>query len=204
MFEYFASAFIGYCFGGFQTAYILGKLFQKIDLRKQGNGNLGASNATKIMGWKYGILIALADIFKAVLAIVLVKTLFRNASILIFVTGVFTILGHVYPILLKFKGGKGTACLIGMLLAIDYKIAVILIITLVLVTIITDYIALGTIVIVTMLPISVYAFGYPIQSVYICLFITILSIYKHLPNVKNILHKQEPGLRGTIKKRKRG
>lgn len=204
MFDYFAAAVIGYCFGGFQTAYILGKLFKKIDIRNHGNGNSGASNATKIMGWKYGIMIALTDIFKAVLAIVLVKALFNESPILLFVTGVFTILGHVYPILLKFKGGKGTACLIGMFLAINYKIAVVLILTLVLITILTDYIALGTIVVVTLLPILVYVFGYPIQTVYICLFITVLSIYKHLPNIKNILHKEEPGIRGTIKKRKRG
>lgn len=204
MFDYFTAALIGYCFGGFQTAYILGKIFKKIDIRNHGNGNLGASNATKIMGWKYGIIIALIDILKAVFAILLVKYIFNDSTVLLFVAGVFTILGHVYPILLKFKGGKGTASLIGMLLGINYKIAIIIIITIVLITIITDYIALGTIVVVTMLPILVYVFGYPMQAVYICLFITILSIFKHLPNVKKIIRKEEPGLRGTLKKRKRG
>lgn len=202
MAEFITAALIGYCLGGFQTAYILGKLFKKMDIREYGNGNAGASNATKIMGWKYGIVIALVDILKAILAVVIVREILPESSIFAFTAGLFTILGHVYPVLLKFRGGKGTASLIGMIIGIDYKIAIMLMVTIVFITIVTDYIALGTITIVIILPIAVYIFGYPIQAVFICSGISLLSIYKHLPNVKNIINKEEPGLRGTLKRRR--
>lgn len=203
MLQFITAALIGYCLGNFQTSYILGKLVKKVDIRQLGNGNAGASNATKTLGWKYGIIIALVDILKAVLAVFIVKKLFPYSYALFFIAGLFTILGHNYPILLRFRGGKGTATLIGMALGIEYKIGILLILLLVCITIVTDYIALGTIIVVSLLPILVYIFGYSVQSVLICIFIAFLSIYKHLPNIKNIINKKEPGLRETLKKRKK-
>lgn len=202
MYEFIIAALIGYCLGNFQTSYILGRLLKKVDIRQLGNGNAGASNATKTLGWKYGIIIALIDIFKAVLAVAIIRKLYPHPQVLFFVAGFFTILGHVYPVLLGFKGGKGTASFIGMVLGIDYRIGVLLIILLASITILTDYIALGTIIVVSLFPILVYLFEYSTQSVAICVFMALLSIYKHLPNVKNIINKEEPSLRGTLNRRK--
>ena len=194
-------ALIGYCLGGFQTAYILGRLFKKIDIRSHGNSNAGASNATKVMGWKYGIVIGLVDILKAVLAVIIAKKLYTDSSsVVLFIAGLFTILGHNYPVLLKFHGGKGTASLVGMMFAINYKIGFVLLASIIIVTLITDYIALGTITMVIILPILISIAGYPIEAVLICVGIALLAIYKHLPNLKNIINKEEPGLRGTLKK----
>jgi glycerol-3-phosphate acyltransferase PlsY len=201
--EFIITALIGYCLGNFQTSYILGKFLKKVDIRQLGNGNAGASNATKTLGWKYGIVIALMDILKAVFAVAIVRRLYPHSDVLFFLAGLFTILGHVYPVLLGFKGGKGTASLIGMVLGIDYRIGILLFLLLASITIITDYIALGTIIVVSLFPILAYVFGYSTQSVVICIFIALLSIYKHLSNVKNIINKKEPGLRKTIKRRKK-
>lgn len=199
--EFIIVALIGYCVGGFQTAYILGRLFKKIDIRSYGNSNAGASNATKVMGWKYGIVIALVDILKAVLAVIIARNLYTDSSsVVLFIAGLFTILGHVYPVLLKFRGGKGTASLVGMMFAIDFKIGLLLVASIIIVTLITDYIALGTITMVIIMPIIISIAGYPLEAVLICVGIAMLSIYKHLPNVKNIINKKEPGLRGTLKK----
>ncbi|SKC73743.1 glycerol-3-phosphate acyltransferase [Maledivibacter halophilus] len=203
MFELIIASLIGYSLGNFQTSYILGRLFRKIDIRNLGNGNAGASNATKTLGWKYGIIIALLDILKAVLAVIMVRRLFPDSPIFLFTAGFSTMLGHIYPIILGFRGGKGTASLIGMLISIDYRIGLILIFLLVSITIITDYIALATIVVVSILPVLTYLFGYSINSILICIFIALLSIYKHLPNIKNIINKREPGLRETINKKKK-
>lgn len=203
MSKFITAALIGYCLGNFQTSYILGRLVKKVDIRQLGNGNAGASNATKTLGWKYGIIIALVDILKAVLAVAIVRQLYPNSHVLFFVVGFFTILGHIFPILLGFRGGKGTASLIGMVLCIEYKIGILLILLLASITIVTDYIALGTIIVVSLLPILVHLFGYSNHSVIICIFIALLSIYKHLPNIKNIISKKEPGLRDTLKKRRK-
>ena len=150
MIRYIISVIIGYLFGCIQTSYFIGKIIKKTDIRSLGNGNAGASNATKVFGWKYGIIVALIDIIKPIASIILIHYLWNNilaADELIFLkflNGLGVILGHNYPFFMKFKGGKGTASLIGMLIAIDIKIAIIGIVLIVLTTIITDYIALGT------------------------------------------------------------
>ncbi|MCY6483304.1 glycerol-3-phosphate 1-O-acyltransferase PlsY [Clostridium aestuarii] len=197
------AAAIGYLLGNVQAAYILGKLVKKIDIREHGNSNAGASNVTTVMGWKYGIITALVDIMKAVVAVLIIEAIWTDSSFLPFIAGIFVILGHVFPIFLGFKGGKGTASIIGMVLAIDYRIAVILIISIIIITIITDYIAIGTIVIVSILPVAIYIANYPMQAVIVCIVIAVLSIYKHVPNVKRIIKKEEIGLKETIRRKKK-
>lgn len=103
----------------------IAKLLSGVNLKEVGHGNAGASNATLSLGWKYGILVALIDIGKAIAAIVLVRLYLNNmetftteqASILLYLTGAAVILGHNFPIHMNFRGGKGTASLIGIFIA---------------------------------------------------------------------------------------
>ena len=112
------SILIGYLFGGINPAYIIGKL-KGIDIRKSGTKNPGASNAAIVMGAKTGVLIALFDILKAVTAINLAKFLFPFFSYSLELAGVGCILGHMYPVFMEFHGGKGVACLAGLIIAFD-------------------------------------------------------------------------------------
>lgn len=100
-----------------------------------------------------------------------------------------------------FKGGKGTASLIGMLSAVDYRIAIIGIAAIVAITIATDYIALGTISLVILFVASTFYFGYSKGCIIIAVILAALSIYNHRKNIVNIIQKKETGLRSTMKKK---
>lgn len=140
---------IGYLFGCLHGSQLVGKI-KNVDIKNSGVKNAGASNTTIILGWKYGILVALIDIFKATLAILLVLFIITENGItgdwkylLIYTTVFFVIIGHNYPITMKFSGGKGTASLVGALIAIDWKIALIGIAILLIFTFTTDYLVIG-------------------------------------------------------------
>jgi acyl phosphate:glycerol-3-phosphate acyltransferase len=198
--SFIISALIGYALGCLQSAYIIGKLAGRIDIREHGSNNAGASNVTTILGWKYGIMTALLDIVKAVVAVLIVKNMYPASPDLEFAAGAFAILGHIFPFYLKFRGGKGAASLIGMFLAIDIKIAIILALSIVILTLVLDYIAIGSIAMFTAAPISSYFLGYPLGAIVICAGLAIICYYKHYINIVRILKGEEVGLRKVINK----
>lgn len=195
---------MGYLFGCFQTSYFIGRIFKNVDIRNLGNGNAGASNTTVTLGWKYGILVGIIDILKAVFSILIIKVLFdRQVSnsfllFLLYLNGFFVILGHDYPFYLDFKGGKGTASLIGMLLIIDIRLGLIGILSIVIVTIVTDYIPIGTIGLLFSFILGTILFKYNVGCTIVAIAIMMLSIYKHIPNIRNIIAGTETGLRKVL------
>jgi len=205
--NYIIISVIGYIFGCFQASYILGKLFKKVDIRTLGNGNAGASNTVLSLGWKYGISVALLDIGKAILSLIVIRIFFKNIfphdqlHFYLYLNGLSVILGHNYPFYMSFQGGKGTASLIGMLSALDYRIAIIGIAAIVIITIATDYIALGTIALVILFVASTAYLGYSKGCIIISIILATLSIYKHRSNILNIIRKKETGLRSTFRKK---
>ncbi|WP_352420369.1 glycerol-3-phosphate acyltransferase [Proteiniborus sp.] len=205
--NYVIVTMLGYLFGCFQASYILGKLFKKVDIRTLGNGNAGASNTVVASGWKYGVAVGLLDIGKAVLSIVIVRILLKtilpqeHTPFYLYLNGLSVILGHNYPFYMGFKGGKGTASLIGMLSAVDYRIAILGIVSIVAITIATDYIALGTIGLVLLFVLSTFYLGYSKGCIIIAIILAALSIYNHRTNIVNIIKKKETGLRSTMKKK---
>ncbi|GAB6087887.1 glycerol-3-phosphate acyltransferase [Alkaliphilus crotonatoxidans] len=203
----FITMVIGYGFGCLQFSYLLGKALKGIDIRLLGNGNAGASNTVIVLGWRFGVIVGLLDILKAVASLMVIKGMFypitslRGLSFLLFLNGLFVIIGHNYPFYMGFKGGKGTASLIGMLLILDYRMALLGLLTILVVTALTDYIALGTICLVLMVvALSIY-FRYSTGSIGIASAIAAMSIYKHLPNIERIKKGRETGLRGSLKKK---
>lgn len=209
MLKYLLVIAIGYLFGNFQSAYIFGKTFRKVDIRTLGFGNAGASNAVTNFGWKMGVVIGILDILKAVVSVLIVKQLIRtgylenNASYL-YLNGFFVMLGHIYPFFMDFKGGKGTASFMGMLFAIDFKAALIGLTLITLVTLITDFIALGTITLTTYGVIMAVYLGYGWIPIGISVIIFLLSTYKHIPNIRRILAGQENGLRHVARMKRKG
>lgn len=205
----FITIFIGYIFGCFQSSYFLGKMFKKIDIRTLGNGNAGASNATVSFGWKFGVSVAILDILKTIISTIIIRILFQNSLsednliFLIYLNGLFVILGHNYPFYLNFKGGKGTASLVGLLFAINIKFGLLGILTMLIITIVTDYISLGTIGLVILFVLGSIYFKFNIYCIFISIFVAILSIYKHIPNIKNIISHQENGLRKALNKKEK-
>lgn len=119
------SLLIGYCFGLFQTAYIYGRL-HGIDIRKQGSGNAGTTNALRTLGMKAGVIVMVGDIVKCILAVVLTHFLFGRSPELDYLVRIWTgfgcILGHNFPFYMNFRGGKGVACTAGLINSISLAI----------------------------------------------------------------------------------
>ena len=109
----------GYLLGCSSMAFYLAKL-KKADLKNNGSGNLGASNATVLLGWKAGILVAVHDVGKSLLAVLLAQWLFADVPHIGAVAGIASVLGHIFPFYLKFKGGKGFASYLGMTMALNW------------------------------------------------------------------------------------
>ena len=143
---------LAYLLGSSNMALYISKL-KNMDIRTGGSGNLGASNATALLGWRIGILVALHDIGKAALAVMLAKLYFPELPLAGAVAGVASVLGHIFPFYLKFKGGKGFASYFGMTLALNWKFALVIAVLVLLVTVITDYIVAGTTLTIVTVPV---------------------------------------------------
>ena len=200
--EYILPILLGYLLGCSHMAYYLGKL-KKLDIRTAGSGNLGASNATVLFGWGSGVLVAVHDIGKAYLAVVLARWLFPDAAYAGAAAGVAAVLGHIFPFYLGFRGGKGLASYFGMALALDWKLAAVLGIVIVGATVITDFISLGAIGTVVAAPVYVGLVSHDLVLAAILCVATAVMLFKHRENIVRIVKKEEIGLRGTIRGEKR-
>tara|TARA_Y100000590_G_C15635444_1_gene982816 strand:+ start:610 stop:1230 length:621 start_codon:yes stop_codon:yes gene_type:complete len=201
----FLLAFIlGYVFGCFQTSYFLSKKFINKDIRKMGSGNAGASNVTSEMGLKFGIITAILDILKAYLPVKLILIIFPTASQqieLMVIAGTAAILGHIFPFFMNFKGGKGIASYLGVLLGIDLQLGGMIFILLCLVIIITNYVAIGSIFLYLLIPILIFYYEYYSIIVIVCsLILLLIGILKHITNIKRIMNGSELSLRSAFNK----
>ena len=201
------AALIGYLIGNIQASYLLGKLLKKVDIRTLGQGNAGASNAVESLGWKFGVLVALIDILKGVAAILLVKFMFsvgfnKEGALLLYTAGYFAILGHIYPFYMKFKGGKGTATLIGILLGMNPVYGIIAMFILAGVTFATDYIAIGTLSLLFYVLFMTIFKDLGLWPVMITIAGGLLSIWLHLPNFRRIQNGQETRLSKVLHRNK--
>ena len=140
---YILAILCGYLLGCSNMALYLSRA-KGVDLRAGGSGNLGASNATALLGWKAGALTALHDGAKAFVPALICRYMFPDIANLAVVAGVAAVCGHMFPFYLGFKAGKGLASYIGMLVALNLKFAIAVCILLVIITVVTDYIVLGT------------------------------------------------------------
>lgn len=206
MYKIFIVVLIGYLMGCLQWSYFLSKSIKKVDIRNLGGGNAGASNTVTVFGWKMGVVVALLDILKAIISLLIIKYLFKTSYLdsnmsYLYLNGTGVILGHNYPFFMNFKGGKGTASTVGMLFGIDYRIGIIGFLIILIVTIVTDYIALGTISLVTFFVIATIYLNFGTVCLILALFIALQSIYKHIPNLKKIIARNESGLRDALKRK---
>ena len=199
---YSIAAVLGYLLGCSNLAYYISKAAKK-DIRQSGTGNLGASNATVLFGWKAGVAVAVHDAGKALLAVILAKLLFPDLEHAGAAAGVAAVLGHIFPFYLKFKGGKGTASFVGLTLAINWKLALAVLAILVLATIITDYIVIGTFSVITTVPVYIGLFAHNIILAAIICIASFTIFWKHRENIGRMIRKEEIGLRSTIRGEKR-
>jgi glycerol-3-phosphate acyltransferase PlsY len=152
---------LAYFIGSIPTALIISKSFFNIDIRDYGSGNMGATNAFRILGAKWGTLIMVLDIIKGMLAVGLcyfmphyMENDIQQTNFMI-ALGLAAVIGHIFPVFAEFKGGKGVATLLGMLLAVQPLVAVACLGVFIVVLFLTRYVSLSSILGAIMLPISV-------------------------------------------------
>ncbi|MFS8540901.1 MAG: glycerol-3-phosphate 1-O-acyltransferase PlsY [Tissierellales bacterium] len=180
-----------YLIGSFSSAYILGKLIMKADIRSYGSGNAGATNALRVFGKKIGLMVFILDILKSILAVYIGgKILGYDGKIL---GGFFAVIGHMWPIFLKFRGGKGIATSFGMLLSIHWPTAIITLIGFIIVLLLSKYVSLASISACVLAPIVIALVKEPFDRKFFIavLIIAITSIIKHRSNIRRLLNGQE-------------
>lgn len=196
--QYMLTILMGYLLGCSSMAYYIGKMKRK-DIRTAGSGNLGASNATVLFGWGAGIAVALHDIGKAVLAVFLAKWMFPEVEHVGAVAGVACVLGHIFPFYLGFKGGKGLASYFGLTLALNWKLALMVAAVIVLATLITDFISVGALSSIVVVPVCMGFDTQNLMLVAILCVATLVMFVKHWENIVRISRGEEIGLRRTVK-----
>lgn len=164
---------------------------KKVDLSAGGSGNPGASNAVILMGWRAGVLTALHDIGKSALAVVLTQMVFPDLPLIGAAAGVASVLGHIYPFWMKFKGGKGFASYLGMTIALNWKFAILVLLLVGIVTLVTDYIVAATTTTITIVPIGLGILAHSLMLPLILLIATVVIAWKHRDNYVRMYHGTE-------------
>ena len=178
---------ISYLMGSIPFGLLLTKFFLKKDIRKFGSGNIGATNALRIGSKIIGYSTLILDILKAVIPVLFIKIYLPQ---LILISSLAVFLGHVFPIWLRFKGGKGVATYLGILFCINYIFGFIFIISWSIVFLISKYSSLSSIISSLVIPICYYyLIGF--KNVFFFITMFILIFYTHKENIKRLINNTE-------------
>jgi glycerol-3-phosphate acyltransferase PlsY len=157
-----------------------------IDIRKQGSGNTGATNVFRTMGPGAGIIVFLLDLSKGALPVFLAHKVTQNPWLIILV-GAAAILGHTFPLFLRFRGGRGSATGLGVLLGIAPDIFLGALIMTALIILVTRYVSLASLIVPVLVTLAFYLLQRPLPYILISGLATILIILRHIPNIKRLL-----------------
>jgi glycerol-3-phosphate acyltransferase PlsY len=188
--KYLISLLIGYLIGTINPAYIISKI-RGFDIRKKGSGNAGASNALMILGKAVGVFCALFDIAKACFAIWLTRTLFESTALIFAITSVACMLGHIFPFYMKFKGGKGLACLGGTILMYDWRVFLFMLAGELVVVLLTNYICFVPMSASIIFAIIFGILEKEIIGAALLLATSVVILWKHRTNIKRIKNGTE-------------
>ena len=185
--EIFLAVLVSYLMGSIPFGYILTKIFLKKDIREIGSGNIGATNALRTGNKSIGYLTLTLDVLKAVIPVLFIKI---NYPDLIHVSALSLFIGHVFPIWMKFKGGKGVATYVGILFCLSLNLGILFIFSWLIIFFISKYSSLGSILSSLIIPIFIFFnSNYEIEYFFIIMFVFIL--YAHRENVKRLINKEE-------------
>lgn len=207
--KYLLIAVIGYLLGNVSVGILIARLYGIRDIRKVGSGNAGTTNVLRNLGWVPSVLTLLGDCLKGFLAALIGKWLAGDVGLLI--GGNCAVIGHDFPVFFKFKGGKGIATNLGLILAINPWIGLGLTAAVIIVVGITGYMSLGSIMACFAYPtlVAIIMRGHEFYTTYLlfAIFAGALALFCHRANVARLIHRQEnrldfkkiSGLRSKIK-----
>ncbi|RQW80548.1 MAG: glycerol-3-phosphate 1-O-acyltransferase [Geobacter sp.] len=202
---------LSYLIGSVPNSIIISRAVSGIDIRKHGSGNAGGTNVMRVLGWKYGLLVIFLDALKGAIAVVIISRLFfgplpfENVSpfddftLVQIIAGMSAVIGHIWTVFAEFKGGKGIATALGMLLTLITIDMLIAVGVFGLVVLISRYVSLGSIIAAISVPATLFIrenlFHVDIPG-YSTLFpfiigVTVLVIYTHRKNLVRIINGNE-------------
>ncbi len=193
--KYLIIIVIAYALGNISNAYLIGKIFLNKDVRKYGSGNAGATNAIRAFGFKIGLLVFLGDLFKGVAAVLIghyIEPVYGQ-----YVAGIFLIIGHNWPAALKFKGGKGIASSIGVMLVINPILSLICFAVGITIAYLTKIVSIGSLIGVSIAPVIAIIFFRPLEKGFFIftLVLSIMAIFRHRENISRLLKGEEKKLK---------
>lgn len=211
MLNLFAIIILSYLVGSIPTSIIVCKAARGIDIRNYGSGNAGGTNVMRVLGWKHGLFVMVLDAMKGVLAVIVIARLFQgnmpfnNATpfddftLIQIIAGIAAVIGHVWTIFASFKGGKGIATALGMLLMITTVDMLIAVGAFIIVVSISKYVSLGSIVGAIVVPLALVlrenVFNVNIQGYHTILpfviAVSMLVIFTHRKNVVRLINGSE-------------
>ena len=175
----------GYLAGSIPTGVILSRLFSSKDIRAEGSGNIGATNVYRLLGVRLGILTLVGDVIKGVIPVMAARTLLAD-EVWIASVAFFTLCGHLFPVFLKFRGGKGVATALGIFLVIAPPAVACAAVLFVLVVMRWKYVSLGSLAASVLMPVLLGAAGYSPPFVGLSLAVACLIFYRHKDNIKRL------------------
>ncbi|SDC59058.1 glycerol-3-phosphate acyltransferase PlsY [Terribacillus halophilus] len=188
--EYVLFILLAYIIGSIPSALIVGKVGYNIDVREHGSGNLGATNTFRTLGKKAGTIVLITDILKGTVATIL-PVLF-GFDLYLLVIGLGAVIGHVYPIFARFKGGKAVATSAGIILGVNALLFVIILASFIVVLLISKYVSLAS---MTAGVVGVIVSIFIAQDVILSIVLGLLAVfilYKHRQNIVRIIRREEP------------
>lgn len=190
--NYFAAALLGYVLGSIPFGYILVRIFRGQDVRQIGSGNIGATNVARSSPM-LGVLTLLLDACKGLTAVFLTSRLFAGQPMLLLIAALFAVIGHLFPVWLRFKGGKGVATGLGAFILLTPKALLLMVGIFVVIVMATRYVSLGSIVAVALFPLLAFLLdGYrATNALCIMTVCSALIIVKHSKNIRRLFDGTE-------------
>ena len=194
----FAIVVTGYLLGSFPTSYLMGKVLRGIDIRDHGSGNVGATNTFRVLGPHAGVAVLLIDIAKGFIPVSLITPLIAchfspilDLTWLKILAGMSAIAGHNWSVFLGFRGGKGVATSMGVLLGISPKALGLSTVVWLIVTGSSKYVSLGSIAAAITLPVFMCLSGEDGITIVFGMILTVLIVVKHRANIVRLIHHSE-------------
>ena len=200
MATYIIVSILAYLIGSISFSVLIGKKIAGIDVREKGSGNAGSTNVLRTVGKKAAAITLVCDILKGVIAVVVALIaggIAKNtdSSLLVQLAGIFVILGHTFPIFFQFKGGKGVATALGVLLIINFQIGLICLVFALMIMAFTKMVSAGSVTAAVLFPVlTVFIHqNYVVEGNYILFGIILAAIvaFNHRSNIKRILDGTE-------------
>ena len=190
------AAILGYIIGSIPTGYLIVKAKTGQDIRQVGSGSTGATNVKRVLGKKWFFIVMLLDAFKGALPVVLAKVLTVDTyGIYAVISAIFVIIGHSKPIFLQFKGGKSVASGVGTILALNPLVGLSIAAIWGVITYISKYVSLGSIIALILSPFLMYLFKNPIGYIVYCAIAAIYIVWLHRENIVRLIKGEENKVR---------